>query len=473
MKICFSISLSGAAVLAAFSCLVICDSALGGAEDEGNKRIEAAFSRVQSIAETVEEIRGLEFTNRIDVAIQSMPGLKSYVEKELQDQFEDQDPQHYVAALVKLGALKESLDFNEWIYGFLKDQAAAHYAPGEKTYYLVQTNLNSMMLDVITSHELCHALQDHNFDLERLTKGDPQMIRDNGDLLLARQSLFEGEATWVMTAWMFMDQLGGKSLAAVDPMVSMAVKAQAAMDFDSLVKLSGQSAGGLDSGGEMLSMPEVDLEGHPRFFVQQILGVYIQGALMIDHVKSQGGWDAVSALYRDNPIESTEQVLHPEKLFGETRESPVAVRIMGLEQSLPQGWNLVEQDVLGEMSMVFLFELWKDGEEGGVDAASVAKGWGGDRYYYFLNEASGEDMLVWKTVWDSEREASEFAAGYRMMLARRFPDLKPVRRAKGKSGFSSQVWEVEKGRFLKLARSDKVVGIVDAGHRKLLRLIWE
>ncbi len=452
--------------------LLLCSSALAGGK-AGDERIRAAFLRVQSIAESVEKIRGLKFTNRVDVAIQPIQDLKSYIEKEIAEQFGEQDPNHYVEALVRLGALQEPLDLKAWFYSFMKGQAAAHYSPEQKTYYLIQTNLNSTMLDVITSHELCHALQDHNFDLQRFMKGDPQLMRDNGDLLLARQSLVEGEATWVMTAWMLMDQLGRTSTLSVEPMVSMAIKAQAAMNFDALAELSLKNSGGMGAGHEMQSMPEVNLKDHPRFFVQQILGAYIQGASAIDYVKSQGGWDAVSELYGKNPIESTEQLLHPEKLTAETREGPVAVRIDGLEQRVPTGWKLVEQDVMGEMSMGFLFDLWNEGEAGGLDPSSVAEGWGGDRYFYFINEKSGSGMLVWKTVWDSNSEAAEFAAGYRMMLGKRFPDMAQLKKGKGKSGFSCQVWEAEKGRFLKLARKGQVVGIVDADHEEMLKLIWE
>jgi hypothetical protein len=118
------------------------------------------------------------------------------------------------------------------------------------------------------------------------------------------------------------------------------------------------------------------------------------------------------------------------------------------------------------------FAVWQDREARDPAAASsAAAGWDGDRYYYFENDKSRGRLLVWKTVWDSADDASEFAVAYRVALRSRFPKARKLD-AQPSSTAISQTWEVEPGRQLKLVIDGATVGIVDATDPALLNVWW-
>ena len=127
------------------------------------------FARTREICESVENIRGLRFSESVRSEVQGQEAFRAYIKEAVARQFGEAGPDAYIDALVRLGVLKESVDFVDTMLGLLKDQAAAYYDPESKGYYLLMTNAPPMALDIISSHELCHALQDQHFDLHVIT----------------------------------------------------------------------------------------------------------------------------------------------------------------------------------------------------------------------------------------------------------------------------------------------------------------
>jgi hypothetical protein len=461
-------------LLCAGTALLLAHSVALGQTDVSASDLAAGFERASAICREVEKIRGLAFKNDVTMAAQSVEKFKEYVNKAVERQFGETGSDGYVRALVKIGVLKESVDLPSMVMTILEDQAVAYYDPDERIYHLLSTNVTPYVFDFISSHELCHALQDQHFDLNAFVRDDIAAILDNGDASLARECVIEGEATLVMIIWTLMREMGLDDPRLAEPLASVGISCQAGMDFDTLMELSQANLDSSDSGLAGIQ-GSASLADHPRFFVEQFLASYLQGAFMVDQVRTRSGWKGVSELYR-NPPESMEQVLHPEKMFGE-KDSPTDIRLPELVQGMPEGWSLVEEDVLGEFGIRSMLCLWQ--EQGAMDttaaafAAGAAAGWDGDRYYYLAAENDKADLLVWKTVWDSRQDASEFAVAYRALLATRFPAMKKVRKSQGDAQHPYQVWEVAPGRFLKLMSSGDTVGIIDTTDPVMLDVMWE
>lgn len=443
-----------------------------GATTNRTAHIERIFARCVAIRRDVEKIRQLPFKQPVKMTVQSLDSLRTKIKKELARQFGDKGAADYVKALVKLGALERPVDLEETVMTLLESQAAAHYDVDTKTYCLLMTNQPPQMLDAVSAHELCHALQDQRFDLDRFLPRDASDIRGKSDQMMARQCVIEGEATFVMYAWTMMKSSGLTDADKVDWMVGMAINMQKSLDLSDMMSLTAATAGlsGGDAKRELAAL-EV-LTNMPPLFVETMLSPYFDGSAMIKHVKDRGGWHAVTALYTDPP-QSTEQVLHPEKMAGR-RDSPVEIQLPELEDKLPDSWQLLENDVMGELGMRVFLRMWRDkAVKSDAAAVSAAEGWGGDRYYYYRDSRSKKDLLVWKTVWDSPTEAAEFMVAYRLALDRRFPGMRPAWKSGVDSSRRYQVWEVAPGRFLKLTRKQKEVGILDTTDRDLTRVIWE
>ena len=101
------------------------------------------------------------------------------------------------------------------IVSLYDEQVAAFYDPDERALYtfndlVLSSNLDKMLL----SHELTHALQDQNFDLQKF----PLKVKDNDDLALATSALIEGDATVLMTRWYVENIDPGKMLGDLGAM---------------------------------------------------------------------------------------------------------------------------------------------------------------------------------------------------------------------------------------------------------------
>jgi hypothetical protein len=132
------------------------------------------------------------------------------------------------------------------------------------------------------------------------------------------------------------------------------------------------------------------------------------GAVYLYRRYEAGGWAAVLRAVR-TPPPSTEQLLHPTKV---DQDFPVHVTVPPwpedeYEAPDPLGKaKVVYEDVLGEQTIHrLLLERGTDPSQ----AFAAAVGWDGDRLRIYEHE-SGERVVVWRSVWDRELDAEQFAA---------------------------------------------------------------
>ena len=420
--------------------------------------VTKARRSVPRICQDVESIRNLNFLTNITVLAQSEDAFRAYVNDAIDRQFEGHSPEDYVHGLVRLGLFPKTVDLKQTYMQLLEGQAAAHYdpTPGAKAYYILATNATDEVLDLISSHELCHALQDQHFDLYGLIEGDVEYLQDNSDAAFARQALVEGEATLIMTIWMLMNELDMHDTAKAAQVASMSVKAQASMPLDDIVAMAKVTSAGL--GG--MDMNVDALTNAPRYLVQTMLSAYMHGAYMVGHLRADGGWEAINDLYKHPPT-SSEQILHPAKLLGE-RDTPTSVNMKDLLADMPTGWRVIDEDVIGELGMRTYIEQWDRSRGKSAYARNVGSGWDGDRYIIFGNDKTGKVGLVWKTVWDSKKDAREFVTAYAVTLRERFPDIVLNRSAREKNNWRVMEWQVAKTRSITLRTRGKWVSIFDS-----------
>jgi hypothetical protein len=132
----------------------------------------------------------------------------------------------------------------------------------------------------------------------------------------------------------------------------------------------------------------------------QLLLPYFAGRDFALHLHKRGGWDALKQAWT-RPPQSTEQVLHPEKY--DSREAP---RTVDLSYAPGRG-RAINEGVLGEVLIrTFLGE--------GATQQEAAAGWGGDQFRAW--DLSGKTLLVWRSVWDSPKDAREFLAAAQARL---------------------------------------------------------
>jgi hypothetical protein len=329
------------------------------------------------IAANTAVIRELELLEPLNIEVQDRDQLRDWLITDIAESYPEVDQEADLRVLVIFGFIEPGTDLGDLQVEILGEQIAGYYDPETDQMVVVSTGGGEELSasDEITfAHETIHALQDQHFDLLAV-QGDIDALSD--DQSLAIDALIEGDATTGQIEYL--------------------------LDNPSLIRDLQDELSGLDSSS---------LDDAPQIYAETLLFPYEEGADFVSELHDEGGWDAVNAAF-DNPPQSTEQVLHPDKYLA--GEGPLPVTINDPLPALGDDWHVFDLNVMGEfITNVFLDS--HDVDRG--DAQQAAEGWGGDQYLVVGTE--DETALVWKSAWDTEDDAQEFFAVLGRHELRRF-----------------------------------------------------
>ncbi len=330
---------------------------------------EAVAARVQK---SIPRLRGLDFATPVDVKVISTRETHAYFEKAFDKEMPPEKLASAQETMRAFGLLKPGQELGAVLKGSFVDLVGGFYDPETKGLYLIRRMPGQA---IVAAHELTHALQDQHFDLEKRQKAlkDGPVNSDRDAALLA---VIEGDATAAMEAYL-QDVVGrdpGRGLR-----VLLEVLAEPGLVVTQLKA--------------MLDMPEA--------LLRQTMFSYEDGKTFVAEVREARGWKGVDALF-ERPPASTEQVLHPGKYLAATPDAPVAIDLKDLTAKVREPWTPVDEDTMGELGIQAFLRTFLP------DPASdlAAAGWGGDRFALFRN--GEERILIWRTVWDTEKDAQEF-----------------------------------------------------------------
>jgi hypothetical protein len=322
----------------------------------------------QQIELQTSELRGLSFKSPVNYKIIERTELRQVLAGKVREQYTEQQLRDYSRSLAAFGLIPEGTDLLKVLVSLYGEQVAAFYVPEERALYTFKDLVFSSNLDkMLLSHELTHALQDQNFDLQKF----PLKVKDNDDLALATSALVEGDATVLMTRWYVEN---------IDPS-----------------KMLGDL-------GTMFGQDTTKLRAAPAYLQELLVFPYQQGQQFAMSLFVSGGTAAIDAAFR-NPPTCTKDILHPE-VFLKHRGTPEHMEPPALES---KDWRLIGSNDLGEFGTGFLL---KQGM-GAYDAQVLAQGWNGDRYHVYEHGTNGPTALVWATAWEDEQQAGEFADAYK------------------------------------------------------------
>lgn len=259
---------------------------------------------------------------------------------------------------------------------------AGFYDPQDRRLYVI-SDLENLGADekATLAHEYTHALQDQQFDLTRYQN---RAQRGTTDLHLALLSVVEGDATTVMSIYLY----GNTTQSEWNYLAY-----RASFSERSLITATNIST----------RVNEISL--FP----------YVQGAQFIVKLWLDGqGWAQVNHAYADPP-QSTSIVLHPERYL--TRyATPVPIPLPDLGPLLGKGFTpTIKTDTLGEfITSVHLDEYLQDPAR----AAQAADGWEGDTFSVWQGPGDRQ-VFAWQIEWDTPRDVDEFLEAYSALLRKR------------------------------------------------------
>jgi len=328
-------------------------------------------AKVAQYAQAVESVRGHKFDRAVPATEIDAARLKETLRSKLAESF-PASPEETKRTLVGIGMIEDTPNLVDRLVDFYGTQVIAFYDPEPRRFFVVRgaaATLDGEALEgaaekLIYTHELTHALQDQNLDLDRRIKA----LKDDGDRALALQCLLEGEATLVMI----------KAALADLPGADESVEEQIAPLL---------TAGSLEKANAPKDVP--------AYFTEQLFFPYAEGTDYVRRTVKKGGWAAVDRLWASPPTSSAE-ILHPE----DPPFAPATNLLPRPETMGPEGARFLYADTLGEWGLRFLLRRGLPSPE--ADAA--AAGWRGDRVAFFA--AKGDAIAyVWRIRMDTPEAA--------------------------------------------------------------------
>ena len=331
---------------------------VGGTQALANN--QNLFTELESAAQSSRE---LELLEPLDIEVKTREQLQQEQIDNMEADFPVEDTADWNQVLVFLGYIEDGDNMAEIYTSLMGSQVLGYYDPTTGQLVVVSTSEDEWgATDKSTFvHETVHALQDQHYDLIEV-QGRDLVYTD--DIYFARTALIEGDATTAEVLYLVENDLIDQILEESE-------------DYDSTA-----------------------VDDAPFFLSETLYFPYNEGAEFVMSFWTEGGWDAVDAVWQ-NPPSTSEQILHPEKYVD--GEGAIPVAIADPLETFGDEWRLLEYNENGELGVrVFL-------ENGGAthrDATNASEGWGGDSTYIITN--GDETAMVWNTAWDTEDDAIEF-----------------------------------------------------------------
>lgn len=280
-----------------------------------------------------------------------------------------------------LGFVPADLDLFAVYADFIIDQVAGYYDPTTKEMNTILFSGEPLgdelplLEQVIYAHEFAHALQDQHFDLIAV-----QEASQNGDQAMAITALIEGDATYMMQAFML-------DLMQKDP---LAIRTLLNAD----ATLSGTDV----------------MEDVPAIFLAEVQFAYLDGMRFITQLLANGGWARVNRAFENLP-QTSAQILYPEKYLAghipQTITLPDALPLLG------DDWQMVDERTVG----AFYLREYLTRHVSTYWVYNLLRAWDGDAMTLYYHADSDSIGWLWGIAWESEGDNALFARLYASFLA--------------------------------------------------------
>lgn len=331
------------------------------------------IKQMDQIQDEVQTNRGLVQKSDLERALMTPAELEDVVINEFFKDYTDEDARNDGKILSTLGLLEPGFNLHQFYLDLYSEQIAGYYDQETKEMYVIAGETFGGMERMTYAHEFTHVLQDQTYDLENGMKLNDETCEADTEYCAAVTALIEGDATLSETQWF--------------------IKYSTKKDKQDLLAFQND-----------YSSPVYD--SAPAFMKQDFLFPYDQGYTFVETLYNEGGWQAVDDAYANPPV-STEQILHPEKYPSDT---PVKVNMPDFKSMLGSGWSELDNNVMGEW-YTYLILAQGDSDRIRMDeetARAAAEGWGGDAYLYYADDDSEGYLFVWRSVWETPKDADEF-----------------------------------------------------------------
>lgn len=331
-------------------------------------------AELDAIEAQVSAIRGLTLPEDFQPEMYNQPELDEYFTQYLTEQYPEEQEFQDLVTLSFLGLMPPEFSLSDFLAQRFAEQTFGFYDIPSSQMILVPGAQMDPLTRVVYAMQVVEAGLDEALDLDGAYSFNDETCDTVPDQCTAVQALIAGDGTLTSALWM---------------MENMTPAEQTEM-----VNLS-----------EEASQGSVMTEA-PLFFQEDSSFPYTVGVEFVSAIYQQGGWEAVNQVYNNPPL-STEHIMHPDRYPADV---PLEVTLPDLLPVLGEGWELLDQNTLGEWNLLLVFTSGIDpaARQEIQSAMSAVNGWGGDLYTTYFNPDTGQVVLVSKVTWDTPEDAEEY-----------------------------------------------------------------
>ncbi len=364
--------------------------------EEDTKKIFAAVDR---IAEFASQDSGFPMRSPVKRRMISPDDLEQSARDHLSKKEYAERFARSELTMKKFGLLPRDFNLKEFLIRAQRKDIAAYYDNETKTISLLNT-IPMEQQEAILAHELTHALQDQNYDLQSWMK--PRSLEPEKDdstdgadeSSAARRAVVEGQATVVFIDYLLartgrnVENTPGIVYRMEDPMVKASVDSQLVHDAPMILR-------------EWGAFP------------------YREGLIFEGELLQAGGKKLAFPEVFANPPHTTHEIIQPRSYLD--REKVMAVPIPDARTILGDDYEQYDSGSVGELDVRAL--LWQLGTRTLAD--DLSKSWRGGSYVAFRKKASAgattSDLkLLYVSRWSSPEAARRFAKFYVGAVSRRY-----------------------------------------------------
>ncbi|HYH00748.1 MAG TPA: hypothetical protein VD837_16565 [Terriglobales bacterium] len=366
---------------------------------------------VDEILQFVSKDTGLAIKHPVKRKLASREEVRNYIEDRMKDDEDRRRLERSEVVLKKFGLLPREFNLKVFLVDLLKEQVAGFYNTKDKTVYLLDWVEPEAQKPVL-AHELTHALQDQNFNLEKWVKaakggkpGSAEALMED-ERIAARQAVSEGQAMVSLINYMLAPT--GQSLLT-SPMIADAMIAGMAQ--------SGQTP----------------LYTRAPMFLRELLIFPYQYGLKFerDLLVAKGTQGAFRGAFEKPPSQSR-QVMQPTTYL--QNESLPEMPVPPFEEVVGKSYQNYDLSVLGQ------FDVWLLSKQyaGQSSAEAIAPKWRGGYYYAAVKPGTPKPAngtariadsalaIAYASTWADADAAEQFAAIYANYIPKRYPQAREL-----------------------------------------------
>jgi len=341
-------------------------------------------AEANGIAKDLTAISGMPLRHPVPCDFISKAKINEFLQKRVQEVAKPDEIRAEELTLKKFGLAPPDFDLAKNTVDLLTEQAAAFYDYDKKKLFITESTPSETQEPVL-AHELSHALADQNYNLAKFIRRG----RKSDDGATARMAVMEGQATWLMSE--YLARRMGQSLKDSPELVAT---------------MSNMSE---NAGGQFPVF-----ESAPLYERVTLVFPYTKGMLFQNAICQRDGQAGFGEVFRKPPV-STQQILHPEKYFGDV--TPTSPDLP--DPHLARGYKGLVGGSLGELEHGILLEQFVSKAR----AAELAPHWRGSNFELEENKKEGRVVLLYAAEWDSEAAARQYFAAYRMMMQKKWKKM--------------------------------------------------